>query len=60
MRDDERLTFAEVHVDGDVLGLSFKTYPESPPIDGGMKYLISANDLHEFCKTKFANAVGVA
>lgn len=48
---ETRLTFSEVHLDGDMMGVSFKVYPESPDVTP--KFWISARDLVLFCKEKY-------
>lgn len=54
MEEEKRLTYGEVHLVGDSLGVSFKEYPESPPIT--QKFWISARDLCAFCKEKNKDA----
>lgn len=51
---EARLTYSEVHLSGDVLGISFKEYPESPDVTP--KFWISARDLCMFLKDKFKDA----
>ena len=54
---ETRLTFSEVHLDGDMMGVSFKTYPESPDVTP--KFWISARDLCMFLKDKSRDALPI-
>lgn len=49
---ETRLTFNHIHINGDMLEVSFKEYPESSAVT--TSHIFSANDLAAWCRAKFA------